>query len=92
MTGFSHPEGLRAALDAFGEGGFEAARDAFAPWLPLVNFEAQPRVGLALRKEILRRRGIFASSAVRPPAKSVPPVLLEQMARHLDAVKGLTRG
>jgi len=92
MTGFSHPEGLRAALDAFTQGGFEAARDAFAPWLPLVNFEAQPRVGLALRKEILHRRGIFAGSAVRPPAKPAPPVLLEQMSRHLDAVKGLIHG
>ncbi|HEX2176617.1 MAG TPA: dihydrodipicolinate synthase family protein [Nocardioidaceae bacterium] len=86
MTGFSHPEGLRAALDAWQDGGYAAARAAFLPWLPLVNFEAQPRIGLALRKEILRRRGLFADGAVRPPAPGVPPRLLEQMTVHLDAV------
>jgi 4-hydroxy-tetrahydrodipicolinate synthase len=86
MTGFSHPEGLRAALDAWQRGGYTAARDAYSPWLPLVNFEAQPRIGLALRKEILRRRGVFEHGVVRAPAPAVPPRLLELMTAHLDAV------
>ncbi len=86
MTGFSHPEGLRATLDAWEQGGFPAARSAYLPWLPLVNFEAQPRIGLALRKEMLRRRGVFEHGVVRPPAPSVPPGLLGQMSAHLDAV------
>ncbi|HET7534663.1 MAG TPA: dihydrodipicolinate synthase family protein [Nocardioidaceae bacterium] len=89
MTGFSHPEGLRAALDAWAAGGYEAAREAFAPWLPLVNFEAQPGVGLALRKEILRQRGIFADSSVRPPARPAPPELLRLLPSHLASVQGL---
>jgi len=86
MTGFSHPEGLRSALDAWQEGGYAAARAAFAPWLPLVNFEAQPRIGLALRKEIMRRRGLLDDAAVRPPAPGVPPRLLDLMTAHLAAV------
>jgi len=86
MTGFSHPEGLRAALDAWSSGGYAAAREAFAPWLPLVNFEAQPGVGLALRKEILHRRGVFAGGAVRPPARQIPDVLLDLLPDHLAAV------
>jgi 4-hydroxy-tetrahydrodipicolinate synthase len=86
MTGFSHPEGLRATLDAWEQGGYTAARSAYLSWLPLVNFEAQPRIGLALRKEILRRRGVFEHGGVRPPAPSVPPRLLDQMSAHLDAV------
>jgi 4-hydroxy-tetrahydrodipicolinate synthase len=86
MTGFSHPEGLRAALAAWDSGGFAAARAAFAPWLPLVNFEAQPGIGLALRKEILRRRGVLADAAVRPPAPPVPPHLLALVDAHLAAV------
>jgi 4-hydroxy-tetrahydrodipicolinate synthase len=90
MTGFSHPEGLRACLDAWAEGGYPQARDAYLPWLPLVNFEAQPRIGLALRKEILRRRGVFASGAVRPPAPGLPARLTETMTAHLDAVATLT--
>lgn len=89
MTGFSHPEGLQAALTAYDDGGFPAARAAFAPWLPLVNFEAQPGVGLALRKEILRRRGIIAEALVRPPAPVLPPQLADLIDAHLDTVKEL---
>ncbi len=91
MTGFSHPEGLRAALDAWAHGGFDAARDAYAPWLPLVNFEAQPGVGLALRKEVLRRRGVFTEPLVRPPAPSAPPQLLGLMDAHLAAIGSRAR-
>lgn len=86
MTGFSHPEGLRAALDAHAAGGFAAARDAFAPWLPLVNYEAQPGIGLAIRKEILRRRGLFAVGAVRPPASPAPAEILSLLPAHLEEV------
>jgi 4-hydroxy-tetrahydrodipicolinate synthase len=86
MTGFSHPEGLRAALSAWDEGGFPAARERFAPWLPLVNFEAQPGVGLALRKEILHRRGLFADPGVRPPARPLPPALGALVDAHLQAL------
>lgn len=83
MTGFSHPEGLLAALRAFDEGGFPAARTAFAPWLPMANFEAQPGIGLALRKEILRRRGAIADAAVRPPAKPLPQHVASLIDAHL---------
>lgn len=85
MTGFSHPESLRAALDAWERGGYGAARDTFAPWLPLVNFEAQPGIGLSLRKTILRERGVFSDAAVRPPSRSAPQEILGLMADHLTA-------
>lgn len=84
MTGFSHPEGLREAIDAFSSGGASAARKAFAPWLPLVNYEAQPGIGLAVRKEILRRRALFADGAVRPPAPSAPDEILALLPAHLE--------
>lgn len=83
MTGMSHPEALRATLDAHTSGGFGAARDAWAPWLPLANFEGQLQIGLALRKEILRRRGVLATGLVRPPAASLPPALLPVLEAHL---------
>lgn len=89
MTGFSHPEGLRTALDAWAEGGFEAARSAFSSWLPLVNFEAQPGIGLAIRKEILRRRGVFADASVRPPARPAPREILRLMPDQLAAAQDL---
>jgi len=92
MTGFSHPEGLRACLDAWHHGGYDAARDAFAPWLPLANFEAQPGIGLSLRKHVLARRGVIADPAVRPPAPVAPQEILDLMPDHLDAARALLAG
>jgi 4-hydroxy-tetrahydrodipicolinate synthase len=86
MTGFSHPEGLRAAIDAYAQGGPAAARRAFAPWLPLVNYEAQPGIGLAVRKEILHRRGLFAEGTVRAPARPAPAEILRLLDDHLAEV------
>ncbi|WP_028280162.1 dihydrodipicolinate synthase family protein [Arthrobacter sp. H5] len=89
MTGFSHPEALQLAITANDDGGFRAARDVFAPWLPLANFEGQPGIGLALRKEILKRRGTIAEALVRPPAPTLPAELADMIDAHLDAVKEL---
>ncbi|GAB3263714.1 dihydrodipicolinate synthase family protein [Arthrobacter pigmenti] len=87
MTGFSRPEGLRAAIDAWNAGGMSAAYEAFAPYLPLANFEAQPGIGLALRKELFRRRGTFTDASVRPPAPAMPASLSGIMQQHLDELE-----
>ncbi|MEU6423507.1 dihydrodipicolinate synthase family protein [Streptomyces spiralis] len=86
MTGFSCPEGLIACVEAWRSGGYEAAREAYLPYLPLVNFEAQARIGLALRKEAVRRRGLIMESGVRPPAAQLPEALVPQLERHLAAL------
>lgn len=88
MTGFSCPEGLIACVEAWRRGGYEAARTAYLPYLPLVNFEAQAGIGLALRKEAVRRRGLILEPGVRPPAPSLPEALVPQLERHLAAVPG----
>jgi 4-hydroxy-tetrahydrodipicolinate synthase len=89
MTGFSFPEGLQACVSAFRSGGYDAAREAFLPYLPLVNFEQQVRIALAVRKEALRRRGLVVEASVRPPAASFPASLSDQLDRHLAAVPAL---
>ncbi|GAA5020926.1 dihydrodipicolinate synthase family protein [Streptomyces siamensis] len=86
MTGFSCPEGLIACVEAWRDGGYEAAREAYLPYLPLVNFEAQAGIGLALRKEAIRRRGLIMESGVRPPAPQLPEALVPQLERHLAAL------
>jgi 4-hydroxy-tetrahydrodipicolinate synthase len=90
MTGFSAPEGLRAALDAFTAGGFDAARAAWAPWLPLATFEAQAGIALALRKQLMHRRGVLDHPTVRPPARPLPPSLLPLVEQHLATLPGST--
>ncbi|WP_245909044.1 dihydrodipicolinate synthase family protein [Mycobacterium neglectum] len=89
MTGFSHPAALAAVLAAHRDGGFHAARDVWAPWLPLANFEGQLRVGLAIRKEVLRRRGVITSSRVRRPARSLPATMVPLLDQHLAALPAL---
>jgi 4-hydroxy-tetrahydrodipicolinate synthase len=86
MTGFSHPAALAAVLRAYRDGGFEAAREVWAPWLPLANFEGQLKVGLAVRKEMLRRRGVIACGRVRQPARPLPATLLPLLEKHLATV------
>ncbi|MGH8869121.1 MAG: dihydrodipicolinate synthase family protein [Actinomycetes bacterium] len=89
MTGFSYPEALVATVRAYEAGGFDAARETLAPWLPLVNFEAQPGLTLAVRKECLRRRGLLDEPAVRPPGPSFPESLVPLADAHLAAAGAL---
>jgi 4-hydroxy-tetrahydrodipicolinate synthase len=89
MTGFSYPEAIAGALRGWRDGGFEAARAAYSPWLPLVNFEAQARIGLSIRKHIWRYRGLVDDPAVRPPAPDMPPGLEPILAVHLRALPDL---
>lgn len=89
MTGFSYPEALSACVQRFTEDGYAAAREAFLPYLPLVNFEQQAVIALGVRKESLRRRGLIAEAVVRPPAVDMPESLGAQLQRHLDALPEL---
>ena len=86
MTGFAVPEALVATVDAFRDAGPAAACAAYAPWLPLALFESQQPVSLALRKEILRRRGFLATAVVRPPGSPFPPELERALDAYLAAV------
>ncbi|WP_332603184.1 dihydrodipicolinate synthase family protein [Arthrobacter sp. S2(2024)] len=86
MTGFSYPEALIACIQAWHEEGYEAARDALLPYLPLINFEQQPRIALAIRKECLHNRGLINRPHVRQPAATFPEGLRSSMLRHLQEV------
>lgn len=88
MTGFSYPEGLVATVDAWFTGGFAAARSQWAPWLPLANFEAQAGLALALRKQLLHRRGVLDSATIRQPGRELPKSLLTLLDQHLESLPG----
>ena len=83
MTGFSYPEALIACVRAWQEDGYQAARDQLLPYLPLINFEQQAKVALAIRKECLRERGLIRDAGVRPPAAGLPADLRFSMGTHL---------
>ncbi|MFE4951815.1 dihydrodipicolinate synthase family protein [Leifsonia sp. NPDC056665] len=83
MTGFSFPEALVACVSAWHAGDRDGAREGFLRYLPLVNYEQQPRVALALRKDLLARRGLLSEGAVRPPAAAFPDQLRDIAADQL---------
>jgi 4-hydroxy-tetrahydrodipicolinate synthase len=67
MTGFAYPEMLVEVVARHRAGKPAEAEDLFDAYLPLVRYEQQPGFGLAVRKEVLRRRGAIASAATRAP-------------------------
>lgn len=83
MTGFAFPEMLVAVCRLFAQGDAEAGEDLFDLYLPLLRHEAQLGIGLALRKELLRRRGAIASAHVRAPGPSLTKDDHEELDRLL---------
>lgn len=77
MTGFALPEILVGVVKAHQAGDREKARQIFEAALPLMVFEAQPGAGVALRKELLKRRGAIAHATVRQPAPTPDAFSLE---------------
>jgi len=73
MTGFAYPEMLVQVCERFFSGDVAGAEDLFDIYLPLVRYEQQANVGLAIRKEILHRRGAIASPILRPPGYALTP-------------------
>jgi 4-hydroxy-tetrahydrodipicolinate synthase len=71
MTGFAWPEMLVQVYDLFAAGKAEEAEDLFDIYLPLVKHEVQPAIGLALRKEVLFKRGAIKSPKQRAPGSSL---------------------
>jgi 4-hydroxy-tetrahydrodipicolinate synthase len=88
MTGYCFPDMLVDVVRLSAQGRREAAHDLFDAHLPLIRYEQQPGVGLAVRKFVLMRRGILASDAQRVPgtplsaaAKAEVDYLLARLAR-----------
>jgi 4-hydroxy-tetrahydrodipicolinate synthase len=84
MTGFAFPEMLVEVCRRYAKGDPQGGEDVFDQYLPLLRHEAQLGIGLALRKELLRRRGAIASAFVRAPGPSLTREDHEELDRLLD--------
>jgi len=67
MTGYAFPDMLVELVKLAQSGARDAAHDLFDAHLPLMRYEQQPGVGLAVRKHILKKRGAIASDSQRKP-------------------------
>ena len=86
MTGFAYPEVLVKVVSLYRAGRIDEAADVFYTFVPLMRFEFQEAIGMAIRKEVFRRRGAIADASTRAPG----PVLDEGTRAALDRVLAWT--
>jgi 4-hydroxy-tetrahydrodipicolinate synthase len=87
MTGFGYPEILVDIYSRYTVGDIDGATGVFYKYLPLIRFENQPRINLAIRKHIYHRRGAIASPRARAPFAPVDAETLadlDDILRRLD--------
>ena len=87
MTGFAYPEILVEVVRLFRSGETERAADVFYRAVPLMRFEFQEGIGMAVRKEVLRRRGALAHAGIRSPGGTLDRATLAALDRMLDWVR-----
>ncbi len=87
-TGYAFPDMLVEVVRLSALGRRDEAHDLFDAHLPLLRYEQQPGVGLAVRKYVMMRRGLLASEAQRKPGAALSAIaraevdyLLARLAR-----------
>ena len=87
MTGFAYPEMLVEVVARTQAGDVDGAEDLFDAYLPLVRHEQQPGFGLAVRKEVLRRRGVIASAKCRAPGPRLDKAGHAELTRLMERLE-----
>ncbi len=84
MTGFAYPEILVGIVKAYRAGDFKTAADSFYSSVPLMRFEFQEGIGMAIRKEVLRRRGALTSANTRSPGAKLDATTMKALDQVLQ--------
>lgn len=83
-TGFAFPEVLMAIERAARGGNADECYRLYARYLPLIVFEQQP--GVAVRKELLRMRGLLRTAHVRHPGAGIGESAARQLREIVERV------
>jgi len=83
MTGFAYPEALVRIVRHYQSGAVDRASDLFYRLVPLMRFEFQEGIGMAIRKEVLRRRGALTDASTRAPGATLDAGTLTALDRLL---------
>ncbi|MEM1432394.1 MAG: dihydrodipicolinate synthase family protein [Pseudomonadota bacterium] len=84
MTGFAYPEMMAEVVRLFHAGDLARMRDVFDAYLPLVRYEGQPGLGLAIRKYTLAKRGAIAHATLRKPAADLGAAAIAEIEALLS--------
>jgi 4-hydroxy-tetrahydrodipicolinate synthase len=79
MTGFGYPEMMAQVVAAHAAGHLGHARDVFDAYMPMIRYEAQPGLGLAIRKYTLAKRGMIAHATLRKPGAGLSPAAMAEI-------------
>jgi 4-hydroxy-tetrahydrodipicolinate synthase len=91
MTGFAFPEILVNIVALYRAGNIDEAAELFYKSVPLMRFEFQEGIGMAIRKEVLHRRGALASPATRAPGPALDQPTREALDRVLKYTEQFSR-
>ena len=86
MTGGGYPDGIRQIMDPWFAGRRDEAMDAYARWLPLINYENR-QAGLAAAKVLMQAGGVIRHDTLRHPLPPLHPATrqgLLEVARRTD--------
>jgi 4-hydroxy-tetrahydrodipicolinate synthase len=89
MTGYAFSDMLVDLVKLHQAGKKDEAHDLFDAHLPLIRYEQQQGIGLAVRKYVLQKRGAILSDAQRKPASALSAkaraevdFLLHRLSKH----------
>jgi len=92
MTGFAFPEFLVEVVWLFRAGRVDQAADIFYRRVALMRFEFQEGIGMAIRKEVLRRRGAIAHAGIRAPGGQLDQPTRDALDRVMSWVQAQDGG
>ena len=76
----------------FRAGRVDAAAEVFYGSVALMRFEFQEGIGMAIRKEVLKRRGAIAHAGIRPPGGQLDRTTREALDRVMKWSEKPVRG
>jgi 4-hydroxy-tetrahydrodipicolinate synthase len=92
-TAFAYPETIAQVVTLFRADRIDDATDTFHRVVPLMRFENQEGIGTAVRKEMWRRRGVFADASTRAPGFVLDEgtrAAVDRLIARVTAREGLT--
>jgi 4-hydroxy-tetrahydrodipicolinate synthase len=75
---------MAQVYNAYQVGDLDRARDIFDAYMPMIRYEAQPGMGLAIRKYSLAQQGIIAHPTQRQPASPLTQAAIAEVNALAD--------
>jgi 4-hydroxy-tetrahydrodipicolinate synthase len=87
MTGFVYAELLVQLFELVQNQQWKQAASLFYDFVPLNRWEFQPAIGVSLRKQLLKRLGVFSTAKVRHPGPDADARTFDQLCRIVEHLR-----